>query len=207
MSSEIWFAYIATVLVLMLTPGPSQLLMLSNSMSHGFTKSSFTAMGDLTANAIQMLIAAAGLATILYTSQYAFIIIKWLGVAYLIYMGVRQFFKKTTSELDGNGAEKSIRALFMQGFVTSASNPKAIIFFAALFPQFVDPANPTTPQFAILGLTYLIIDGFFLSIYGIFASWISKQFSKHVAKHLNRISGSFLILAAILLGLKKVNLR
>jgi len=164
-------------------------------------------MGDLTANAIQMVIAAAGLATILYTSQYAFVIIKWLGVAYLIYMGVRQFFKKTNPELSENGGEKSVRALFMQGFVTSASNPKAIIFFAALFPQFVDPASPTASQFAILGLTYLVMDGFFLSIYGIFASWIRQQFSKHIAKHLNRISGSFLILAAILLGFKRVDVR
>lgn len=92
----------------------------------------------------------------------------------------------------------------MQGFLTSASNPKAIIFFAALFPQFLNPHQPISAQLLVLGLTYLIIDGIFLLVYGSLAEWIAERFKSQVSKNLERISGSFLIGAAILLGMKNV---
>jgi homoserine/homoserine lactone efflux protein len=99
MSLEIWLAYLSAVLILMITPGPSQLLMLSNSLGSGFKKSTATAAGDLTANAIQMTIASVGLASILYLSQYTFIVIKWLGVAYLVYMGVKLILRKQPEKM------------------------------------------------------------------------------------------------------------
>ncbi len=204
MAFEIWIAFIAAVLILMITPGPSQLLMLSNSLGSGFKRSTATAAGDLTANALQMMAASAGLASILYASQYIFLIIKWLGVAYLIYMGVKLILQNQSKNLVNQKPVKSVKILYLQGFITSASNPKAIIFFAALFPQFLNPNAPLTEQLFILGITYLSIDGMFLSIYGFFAGWLAKKFDDQITKHLNRISGSFLIGAAILLGLKKI---
>lgn len=90
MTFQIWLAYISAVLILMITPGPSQLLMLSNSLGSGFKRSIATVAGDLTANSFQMTIASVGLAGILYTSQYTFTIIKWMGVAYLVFMGIKK---------------------------------------------------------------------------------------------------------------------
>ena len=204
MPIQIWFAYVSAVLVLMITPGPSQLLMLSNSLGSGFKKSLATVGGDLTANSIQMAIASLGLASFLYASQYAFTIIKWLGVAYLVYMGINLILRAPkTNSIDAKQT-KSIKTLYVQGFVTSASNPKAIIFFAALFPQFLDPAEPIAMQLLLLGLTYLTLDGIFLTVYGSLAEWIAERFKDRIAKNLDRISGSFLIGAAFLLGLKKV---
>ncbi len=93
MQFDIWMIYVATVLALMSTPGPSQLLMLSNAMSHGFCRSLATATGDLSANALQMLAAGLGLAAILAASGQALGIIKWFGVAYLIWLGIRMIRK------------------------------------------------------------------------------------------------------------------
>ena len=204
MTTEIWLAYISAVLILMITPGPSQLLMLSNSLGSGFRRSTATAAGDLSANAIQMTVASVGLVSVLYASQYTFTVIKWLGVAYLVYMGVRLIRRTQSEKMIEQEQTKSIKTLYMQGFITSASNPKAIIFFAALFPQFLNPNELIAGQLFILGLTYLTIDGIFLSVYGSFADWIAQRFKSQIAHNLDRISGSFLIGAAVLLGLKKV---
>lgn len=204
MTIEIWLAYISAVLILMITPGPSQLLMLSNSLGSGFRRSTATAAGDLTANAIQMTVASVGLVSVLYASQYTFTVIKWLGVAYLVYMGVRLIRRTQSEKMIEQEQAKSIKTLYMQGFITSASNPKAIIFFAALFPQFLNPNELIAGQLFILGLTYLTIDGIFLSVYGSFADWIAQRFKSQITHNLDRLSGSFLIGAAVLLGLKKV---
>jgi threonine/homoserine/homoserine lactone efflux protein len=95
--------------------------------------------------------------------------------------------------------------LYWQGFITSAANPKAVIFFAALFPQFINPKGDLLFQFAILSSTYLILDGIFLCFYGKFAEWVSLKLVPSARFHLNKISGGFLIFAAILLGLKEVD--
>jgi threonine/homoserine/homoserine lactone efflux protein len=205
MRVDIWLTFVSTVLILMITPGPSQLLMLSNSLGAGFKRSTATAAGDLSANAIQMAVAAIGLASILYASQYTFLITKWLGVAYLLVMGLWQIRQRPPKKLSGQPQQvKSIRSLYTQGFVTSASNPKAIIFFAALFPQFLNPNEPIAGQLFILGMTYVVLDGFFLALYGSFADWLAQRFKGQVAGYLNQLSGAFLIGAAVLLGLKRV---
>jgi len=205
MTVELWIAYVSTALLLMITPGPSQLLMLSNTLGHGFKNSKFTAAGDLTANTLQMILASAGLASLLYASEYTFLLIKWLGVAYLIYMGVRQIVAKRNTGLAMRHREnKSRKKLFSDGFLTSASNPKAIIFFAAFFPQFINPHESILSQLLILGSTYLALDGLFLSAYGVFSDWVAAHCRDRFLSLVDKISGSFLILAALLLGLKKV---
>ena len=168
MTFEIWTVYIATVLALMSTPGPSHLLMLSNSATHGFRRSLSTACGDLTANFFQMLAAGLGLATILATSANALTIIKWLGVAYLIWLGLKMIRNATSGKVKNVGTQKTatLKSLWLQGFLTSAANPKAVVFFAALFPQFISPDLDFTMQFFILSATYIVVDGIFLSLYG-----------------------------------------
>jgi len=196
--------YLGTVLVLMSTPGPSQLLMLSNSMSHGLRKSFATAAGDLTANFLQMVVASIGLVGAIQNSREFFVTVKWAGVAYLAYLGLKQLVAKGEGPLRQKSRGRSSHSLYWQGFVTSAANPKAIIFFAALFPQFIDPEVPLLCQFAILSATYLVLDGFFLSCYGKFAEWISSKLLPSLGQNLHRLSGSFLIGAAIMLGLKDI---
>ncbi len=203
MSFDIWITYVLTVLLLMSTPGPSQLLMLSNSATNGLRRGMFTAAGDLTANFLQMLAAGLGLAALIATSGTALAVIKWLGVAYLVYLGVKQILKARVADTK-DAPRASCRVLWMHGFITSAANPKAVVFFAALFPLFIDGARPFWPQFAILSATYLIIDGMFLTTYGASASWLARRLQGPARLWLDRIGGSFMILAAVLLGFKSL---
>ncbi len=124
MTLESWLFYVATVLVLMSTPGLSQLLMLSNSASHGFRKSLATACGDLTANALQMLAAGFGLAAILAASGYAITIIKWLGVVYLLWLGFTMLQKAGADSIEkpSSATAVSLKTLWFKGFITSAGN-------------------------------------------------------------------------------------
>lgn len=203
MPLETWILYISTVLAFMSTPGPSHLLMLSNSISHGFKPSLATAAGDLSANALQMLAASLGLAAIIIASQHALSIIKWLGVAYLLWMGIKMLRRAGQRSNNNDASNKtSVKALWLQGFLTSAANPKAVVFFAALFPQFIDAEQPFAIQFIILSITYIIVDGLFLASYGASADWISKKIKSNVSSLLDRIGGTFLIGAAMMLGAK-----
>ncbi len=206
MTLDIWFIYIATVLALMSTPGPSQLLMLSNSAAHGFHRSLATAAGDLTANALQMLAAGLGLAAIVAASGTALNVIKWAGVAYLIWLGTRMILKAKPDDpnLNQGSVRRSLKSLWMQGFLTSAANPKAVVFFAALFPQFISAESAFWPQLLILSATYMVMDGLFLSVYGGSASWIAARFKGTARVWVERAGGGFMILAAVLLGLKSV---
>ncbi|MDJ0918401.1 MAG: LysE family transporter [Woeseiaceae bacterium] len=203
MTIEIWLLYVGTVLVFMSTPGPSHLLMLSVSMSNGFHRSLATAAGDLTANAIQILLAGLGLAAVVIASKHGFTIIKWAGVLYLVWIGLRQIIASMRRNGDATiAAAVSLKQLWLRGFVTSAANPKAVVFFAALFPQFLNPQQALAPQIAILGITYILIDGCFLAAYGKGASWIAERLKDGHKAWVERASGAGMILAAVLLGLR-----
>ena len=204
MSIELWVAYVGTILVLMSTPGPSQLLMLSNSLGNGFHRSLATASGDLSANLFQMFVASIGLASVIVKAQTLFILFKWAGVIYLIYLGVK-IFSGGGQNYSDKSSKISLKKLYLQGFLTSAANPKAVIFFAALFPQFIDPTKPLINQFIVLSVTYLSIDGLFLCCYGKFADTIRNgELPPLISKRLNYIAGSLMIGAAILLGMRDI---
>ncbi|MEQ8960349.1 MAG: LysE family translocator [Coleofasciculus sp. C2-GNP5-27] len=203
MSLEVWLLYIGTILLFMSTPGPSHLLMISVSMSNGFKRSLATAAGDLSAYAIQILLAGFGLAAIVMSSQYGFAIVKWLGVAYLVWIGCRTILASFRNQGKSQAAPlASLRSLWLRGFVTSAANPQAVVFFAALVPQFIDPQRPVLAQIMILGSTYILVDGLFLATYGKGASWIAERISAHFKNWVERLSGAGLIVTAILLGLR-----
>ncbi len=198
-----WALYVATVLAFMSTPGPSHLLMLSNSISNGLARATATAAGDLTANALQMLAAGLGLAALLTATQSALTIVKWVGAAYLVWMGVLMWRRAATNAgAYGTRTKKSRRELWLQGFLTSAANPKAVVFFAALFPQFIRPDGSFALQFLILSVTYLTIDGLFLLSYGAGADFLASRLRGQAAVTVDRIGATFLIGAGVLLGLK-----
>ena len=205
MSADTWLIYVVTVLVFMATPGPSHLLMLSTSLSNGFQRSLATAAGDLTANALQILLAGLGLAAVVTASSLGFTIIKWAGVAYLVWIGLRQILA-SFAEKEGSVAQSPTSAsrLWLRGFVTSAANPKAVVFFAALFPQFLQPDYPLAMQIVILGATYIVIDGCFLAFYGKAAEWLASRMDSSRRYWIDRVAGTSLISAAILLGLRRV---
>lgn len=206
MTVEIWTAYVGTVLLLMATPGPSHLLMMSNALANGFPRATATAAGDLTANVGQMLLAGLGLAAAVAATEYGLLAIKWAGVAFLVWRGVVQIRQAARPRAGAEaGRRASLRQLWLQGFVTSAANPKAVVFFAALFPLFLRPEAPLWPQLALLGATYLAIDGAFLCSYGLAGPRIVRLLGGGATEtRLRLVTGGLLILAALLLGLKPV---
>jgi threonine/homoserine/homoserine lactone efflux protein len=207
MQSALILAYVGTVVVLNLTPGPSVMLGSAHGMRYGAKGTLPTIAGDLSANTLQMLGAAFGLGAIITNSASAFTVIKWGGVAYLAWMGINHL-RHATDGIEQENADivRTPWSRYTQGFVTSASNPKAIVFFAALFPQFVDPSTSAAPiavQFLVLGIVFIIIDGSSVLLYaataGRLSSWLSRKGRLTTQR---RITGTVLIGAAGLLSLK-----
>ena len=201
MTIETYLSYLVVVLVFFATPpDTSQLLIISNSLRHGVKKSMATVAGDLTANTFQMTAAAFGLAAAISVSADFFQVIKWLGVAYLGYIGFRLMVSREEATSSESNSKGQWRSLFQQGFITSSANPFAIAFFAALFPQFIDQAGNIAYQLIILGGTYLLIDGVILVLWGALAVRAFSRLKLLTSTWLNRICGGLMILAAIFLA-------
>lgn len=202
MNLTLWLSFLGTVLVIGVTPGPSVLLASANSMNYGAGRTVGTILGDLSANAIQILLSSLGLASIVISSGEVFGLIKWLGVVYLIYMGVTKIISKPkTGAFKNEVKQKSFMKLYSEGFLMSASNPKAIVFFAALFPLFIDQRYPFVSQVIVLGASYLAIDGICLLVYVKFASRLKKYLEDQEKIHFqNKIIGTLLILSGLMLS-------
>lgn len=204
MTIETYLTYLIAVAAFFATPpDTSQLLIVSNSIAHGLHRSVNTILGDLTANAIQICATAFGLAAVIASSGNAFLWVKWLGVAYLVWIGI-QVFRSSRSAIgnDGEAPFASSGKLFQQGFFTSLSNPFAIVFFGALFPQFIDPGEPVFGQVMILGTTYLVIDGIILMAWGWIGVRATNQLRRFSPSLVGRACGVIMISAAALLATK-----
>lgn len=202
MTPETYLIYLGVLAAFFATPpDTSQLLIISNSLRHGLRRSTATIAGDLSANTIQMTLAAFGLTAVVAANANALWVIKWAGVAYLVWIGVKLMLSR--GNVDGTQPAPQGR-LFRQGFVTSSANPYAVVFFGALFPQFIDPANPVLPQLLALGVTYLVVDGLILLLWGWAAVRTLGRVKDMTGLWINRISGSLMIGAAVLLGIKDI---
>ena len=201
MSIDTYLVYLGVLAAFFTTPpDTSQLLVISNSLHHGLRKSMATVAGDLSANTVQMTLAAFGLTAVVVASADALWLVKWAGVAYLVWIGLRLMLSKPQGQAAVAAAAGG--RLFRQGFVTSSANPYAVVFFAALFPQFIDPARPVMPQLLILGVTYLVVDGVILILWGWAATRTLGRVKRLAGVWMTRVSGFLMIGAAVLLGLK-----
>lgn len=201
MPLETYLIYLGAVAVFFATPpDTSQLLIISNSVRHGLRRSLLTVAGDLSANAVQMTAAAFGLAAVIATSATAFLWIKWLGVAYLVWIGLQLVLSQETARAKPAGAGR----LFRQGFLTSMANPFAVVFFGALFPQFIDPQSAILPQLLILGGTYLVVDGFILVLWGWLGAKTGARLTDGSFRRVNRVCGGLMMAAAVLLAAKDI---
>ncbi|MEM7733757.1 MAG: LysE family translocator [Pseudomonadota bacterium] len=202
MSLEIYLLYLGVLAAFFVTPpDTSQLLIISNSLRHGMRRSLATVAGDLSANTIQMTLAAFGLTAVVATSADALWVVKWLGVAYLAWIGLKLIFTRN----DAKAPDPAGGRLFRQGFFTSMANPYAVVFFGALFPQFIDPSAPIWPQLLILGVTYLVVDGVILVLWGWAARRTIGRVKAMTGQWINRVSGALMLGAAVLLGAKDID--
>lgn len=198
MTWETWLLFVLTEALLSLTPGPAVLFVVSQGIRGGVPRSIGGAAGVLTANAFYFALSATGLGAILLASYDVFFAIKWMGAAYLVYLGLHLIFRREDSAAmaEAPGSADSVRRTVMNGFALQAANPKALIFFTALLPQFVDTSTPAAPQIAILGVSSVIVEFIILLGYGTLASRASG-FARQprFVSITNRLCGSLLIAA------------
>jgi len=198
---HVWLAFVIATAILILTPGPSVLLTVGHSISFGWRRGLYTVGGATLGVAVQLVIAAIGLASLLNAVAGALNWIRLLGAAYLIYLGVKQWRSaKVPVELAATEASES--NLFIQGLVTTIPNPKSLIFIAAFLPQFIDPARPLGLQFSIIVPTFLVITFVITAIWAMVAGR-ARQFiqSREAFKTAMKATGGLMIFAGVGLAL------
>ncbi|KNH12345.1 MULTISPECIES: LysE family translocator [Vibrio] len=208
MSFDTWIYYLLAVLILTASPGPSSLLCMTKGVQSGFKLSIFTALGSLTAITGILTLSFTGLGVIIASSELVFNIIKWTGAAYLIYLGWKSlrssqqdYDKLSNQKADYQSVKESAAKHYVSGFIVGASNPKAILFFTALFPQFIDPSIALLPQFAVFALTFAVMELSWLLVYAYLGAKSSNWlFAKGRAKVFNRVTGGVFIGAGALLS-------
>jgi threonine/homoserine/homoserine lactone efflux protein len=202
MSISTWLVYVAAVFVLTVTPGPSVLMCVTTSVQAGARRAVLAALGSTTAITGLMTLSALGLGSVLAASETLFGVLKWLGAAYLAYLGIKLWLSPDGELGQGrNAASGSRLRTWLQGFLVGASNPKALLFFGALFPQFIDTARPQGPQFLILGTTFVCFELGWLTVYALSAArarrWLQQP---RRSRQVNRASGTVFLVAAGLLA-------
>jgi threonine/homoserine/homoserine lactone efflux protein len=202
MTFSSWLLYVVAVFILTVTPGPSVLMCIATSVNAGPRRALVAALGSTSAITGLMALSALGLGSVLAASETLFGALKWLGAAYLAWLGVTLWRSQDASIGEGRvAAAGSHRRTYARGFMVGASNPKALLFFGALFPQFIDPAAPQGPQFLILGTTFVCFELGWLTVYALTAArarrWLQQP---RRGRQFNRAAGTVFLVAAGLLA-------
>lgn len=204
MELQTWIYYLIAVVILTASPGPMVLLCVTTSVKDGFSSSIYTAIGGLVAIIGILTLSFTGLGLIVMSSQFLFDLIKYAGAIYLIYLGFKAFTSKQedyTIVPNCKISTKNKMTLLLKGFLVAASNPKAIVFFVALLPQFIDTTAPLLIQYLILVITFSVLELFWLLVYSYMGSKSSHWFMVHGrAKFFNRLTGGVFIGAGTLLA-------
>ena len=198
MTIEIWLAFVAAVAVFFVIPGPTMILVVSESINHGKKSVLPLVSGVLLGDFVAMSVSLLGLGAILATSATLFLVLKWLGVCYLVYLGIKTWRQNPDILTKNKGNTGSSKKMFGSAFIVTALNPKDIIFFVAFLPQFVNPASELLPQLLLLMGTFLIIDMLNIILYTVFARTMrSKINSVHPQRIINRVGGGALVGAGL----------
>ena len=198
MSLEVWAAFCVTEAVLCVTPGPAVLLVVSTALGRGFRPSLSAAFGILAANALYFVLSATGIAAALIASRELFLALKWVGAAYLVWIGIRLVLARAASEPHEGPAP--VARTFARGFIVQGANPKALLFFIALLPQFIDPTGSVPTQLFILGVSSVLIELVALSIYAFGAVHAGRVAGPRVSRALERVGGGLLVAAGLRLA-------
>lgn len=206
MSWNLWVTMVPFLFLLALSPGPNNFTAMYNGIQTGPTSSVIAAIGRNAAFAILMLVSALGLGAIIVSSVFWFSVVKWLGVAYLLYIGIKTWRSASTA-LDEHDSETGVVALpshtlkIRQEFFIAVSNPKAILIFTAIFPQLLDLNVPVAPQFFVIGVTFMVAEFVAAYIYGVSGKQICRLIkSRQGMLRLNKGMGSLFVLASMLLA-------
>ncbi len=193
MSLELWLVYFAAAVGLSLTPGPNGLLALTHGACFGLRPTIATVLGGVLGFFLLIAASLAGLGALLAASEEAFTVAKWIGAAYLVFLGVRVWRSPAPVVATGPQAAAGVRGtrpsrMFGQGFLVAVSNPKALIFFAAFLPHFMVPGVSYAVQLTVLGGTFVIVE----IVYELLLAGLAHHIAPWLARHgrwFNRLTG------------------
>ena len=205
MQFSLWLALAGAGTLISFTPGAGAINTMSNSLTAGFKRSIWGILGQQAALILHVIVVALGVGVLVAGSPVAFNAIRYAGAAYLVYLGIRQFLRKPDLDQEKVAALRNEPAwsMFRRGLWVNLLNPKAIVFFLAFMPQFIRPASPLLPQYAVLAATVVLID---VLVMWFFFAAAAKSFQRftHNARGqtlLNRIFGVLFVAVGMLLAL------
>jgi len=198
----LFLAFVAAVVVLMLIPGPNVALIVANSVAYGPRFGLLTVAGASSAMVAQLALTALGMTELLGALGLWFGYLRWIGVAYLVYLGLAQWRAPAVDLAKTRPEPKSIRSLYLRALLVSLTNPKTLFFYGAFFPQFVSPSRPIGVQIAILSATFLALAILVDSGWALVAARARGLLTSR-GRLRNRISGGILIGAGAALALAR----
>ena len=197
MDVAVFWIFFSATLAVVCSPGPAAICAASQGAGNGVRKALSGITGIALANAVYFALSATGIAALIIASHQIFNLIKWVGVIYLIYLGAGAILGTAGGLRIKRGDSMPRRKLFLQGFIVEFANPKALLYFAAILPQFINPANPVLPQILIMGAVTVVIDFTVYTGYAYLAHrLINGGVRPRIVKVINVVSGSALLFAA-----------
>ena len=205
MDFSLWLAFFAAAWAISLSPGAGAVAAMSAGLNHGFARGYFMTFGLVLGILTQVVVVGLGLGALIATSGIAFAIVKWLGVAYLVYLGIKQWRAPASPMVAEQGAAAeappSRRSLVLRGWVVNALNPKGTVFLLAVVPQFLDLARPLTTQYATIGATLAFTDLVVMAGYTVLAARVLRLLrSPTQMKLMNRAFGGLFVAAGMVLA-------
>jgi len=204
-SLEVWALFVVTESILCLTPGPAVLLVVAQALGRGAAASVWATLGILTGNVLYFALSATGLGALLLASYELFALVRWLGAAYLIWLGVRTLLGRSAARSTAPTVAMGRRRTFVNGFVLQAANPKALLFFVALLPQFIEPTGHLAVQVLVLAVTSVVIELVVLVAYGAAAGRChALAVNPRFVRLADRLAGAMLVTAGVGVGATRV---
>ena len=199
MSIELYLFFLVTTVMLILVPGPAAITVVKQAASHNSKLTFLTVLGVASADVLFFILSATGIASLIVASNLVFSIIKWLGIAYLMFLGISAIFSKAgTIKIDAQITTKNSTKAFSNGLVIQLANPKALMYFSALLPQFVDPNEPLMFQMLLMGLTCFLADVLVYSLFGSMGAQLARrQMKSWVLNLINKAAGTALIATGV----------
>ncbi len=204
-----WLIYLAAVGLIIFTPGPSAALCFTHGVSQGPSRTLATVVGGMVASSSLMFLSALGLGAAIVASNTLFMVIKFVGALYLVVLGISIWRSRPPQlpdqrQFKASPGPSSISTLFRQGFVVGIANPKDLLFFGALFPQFIETTAPLASQLSIFAVTWLVVDGLAMFSYAVLgAKFAPKARSLGAWRLLNRLLGGLFVTAGGLLAIAR----
>ena len=196
-----YFLYLQLIIFMFITPGTPRIVIVSHTMNYGIKNSVWTALGDISANFVQMVLIVFVIGSLLEDNPEIFVYFKWAGILYVLYLAYETFTAKIKTIRSVGKVSKSIFSFYRDGLLVAGLSPKALVFFGTIFIQFINFETNVLFQFSILAITYVLLDFLTLMIYAFAAEKIAIWL-KGNPRILNTISACVLVLIAIIVATK-----